>query len=122
MEEFKSIRVLGAGAFGETILVEVIDEKHRKEWDNQVVIKKPHDKQKERTLIDELITNATLNNMLKGIKAKNIVKYLGHGFFNGYYVMVMEYVEGCNLRDEIGGIDTGRPIKFDKAFNIVKQV
>ena len=31
MKEFKKIKVLGTNSFGETILVKVLDEKHRKE-------------------------------------------------------------------------------------------
>ena len=121
-QKFRKIKILGSGAFGETILVEVLDPKQRNEWGERVVLKKPHDKEKEFTLIQELITSATLNAALLGIKAENIVRYLGFSRFEDYYVMIMEFIEGEDLRKRIGGVNEGHQFEIKEALDLVKQI
>ncbi len=121
-QKFRKIKILGSGAFGETILVEVLDPKQRNEWGERVVLKKPHDKEKEFTLIQELITSATLNAALLGIKAENIVRYLGFSRFEDYYVMIMEFIEGEDLRKRIGGVNEGHQFEIKEAMDLVKQI
>ena len=121
-ENFKLLKFLGAGGFAQTYVAEVLDDKLRKEWGREVAIKIPLSKEKERTLISELITNASLHLNLQGVRAKNIVRYLGFDMYDEQYIMVMEYVKGCSLRSMIGSIGRQEILPVDTALNITEQV
>lgn len=121
-EIFKLIKFLGAGAFAQTHLAEVLDPKSRKEWGKAVVIKIPYDKEKEKVLIRELITNAGLHLNLKKARSKNVVPYLDFATFDDRYVMVMEYVEGKPLRSILGPVGSQEPLDLEDALNISEQV
>ncbi len=91
-ERFRLVRKLAAGAFGQTLLVEDSEGENRR-----VVIKVPHDKAKEKALIDEMINNAALIGSLNKATHPNIVRFYGCGLYKGTYVMIMEYVPGKDL-------------------------
>jgi serine/threonine-protein kinase len=117
-EIFKLDKMLGAGSFGTTYRAFVLDEKRKKKWGDLVVIKIPHNKEKEMTLIEEL----NLNHRLSDLKADNLVKYLGFERFDDKYVMVMEYIDGESLRAKIGGIGQQRQLSIDETLQIAKQI
>ncbi len=102
-ERFRVIRQLGAGAFGRTFLVADTTKN-----DREVVIKVPHDKKTEEALINDLMNAAALNANLIGMTHPNIVRCLGFGKFEGYYVMILEYVDGRDLRKIIGPLQLVR--------------
>lgn len=124
-EKFKILKKLGAGAFAATYLAEVRDKKLRKDWGDKVVIKKPHDKDKEKVLVNELIMNASLHKILLNVQessSTNIARYLGYEFLDGLYVMVMEHVDGKSLRNILGGVGSQCPLEIEKALDISEQV
>jgi hypothetical protein len=59
-ERFKEIKIIGAGAFGRTVLVEDQTQASRR-----VVIKVPLTEETETALINDLINNAVLQTSLK---------------------------------------------------------
>jgi serine/threonine-protein kinase len=96
-QRFTVIATLGRGQFGRTLLVE-----DGRRNGQQVVIKVPHDEETEEALVNELIVSAALSANLKGITHPNIVRFLGHAKFEGYHVMIMEYIKGRDLRKIVG--------------------
>lgn len=115
---FKVIKTLGSGSFGKTILVEDQEKNCCK-----VVLKVPHDKDKEEALIRELITSTALRARLEGISHPNIVQYLDLARFNDDYVIILEYVEGTDLRARIGPARITRsPMVIAEALGIFEQV
>lgn len=117
-EIFKLDKMLGVGSFGTTYRAFVTDEKKRKKWGELVVIKIPHNKDKEMTLIEEL----NLNHRLSDLKAENLVQYLGFERFDDKYVMVMEYIDGESLRDKIGIIGQQGQLSVNETLQIAKQI
>jgi serine/threonine protein kinase len=107
-ERFRLVRKLAAGAFGQTLLVEDSEGENRR-----VVIKVPHDKAKEKALIDEMINNAALIGSLNKATHPNIVRFFGCGLFKGTYVMIMEYVPGKDLSKfmERGNLDVDASLR-----------
>ncbi|MFH0774197.1 MAG: serine/threonine-protein kinase [bacterium] len=101
MESFKLIRLLGEGGFGKTFLAQVLDERLKSETGEFIALKLPLNKEREEGLVKELITNALFNLKLRGIKHPNVVSYLGFSRFKEHYGMMMEYVEGKSLRQEL---------------------
>jgi serine/threonine-protein kinase len=121
-KKFKLIKLLGSGGFAHTWLVEVLDKKLYKKWGREVVLKIPLSKEKEFILINELINNANLNQNLQGINAQNIVKYLGFDEYDNQYVMVMEYVEGEDLRKLMGPVGDQNILPLERVLEISKQI
>ncbi|HLJ45252.1 MAG TPA: protein kinase [Bryobacteraceae bacterium] len=103
-ERFEVLKELGVGAFGKTLLVEDRQKKNRK-----VVIKVPHDRDREEVLIRELINNAALRLSLKGMSHDNIVQLIDFARFGDYISMILEYVEGVDLRRRVGPALVDRP-------------
>ncbi|MEW6103894.1 MAG: serine/threonine-protein kinase [bacterium] len=100
MEDFKLERVLGSGGFGKTYLAEVLNPSLKKEWGDYVAIKIPQDKEKEELLKREFLMNASIVLKLKNVgECPNIVQFLGISKYKGYYIMIMEYVDGRSLKD-----------------------
>ena len=117
-ERFRVVRQLGAGAFGRTLLV--TDSTRNNE---QIVIKVPHDKRTEEALINELMQANALSGSLVGMMHPNIVRCFGFGKFDGFYVMMMEYVPGKDLRTIIGPMNLARkPMAPKRAVEIVISV
>jgi len=121
-EKFKLIASLGAGGFAHTYKAEVLPKSLREKWGEVVVIKIPLTDEKEDVLVDELITNATLNIILQGMKDEHIVQYMGHAKYDGKRVMVMEFINGRNLRDVIGPIGEQDALSIEETLNISTQV
>ena len=117
-QRFTVIQTLGSGRFGRTLLVE--DQRRNGQ---QVVIKMPLDEETEEALVTDLINAAALNANLKGISHPNIVKYLGHAKFEGYHVMIMEYVKGRDLRKILGPPSINRhPIQLKRAASLFEHM
>src|SRR5438034_5080878 len=103
-ERFKVVKSLGAGGFGQTLLVE-----DHAEGGRLVVIKVPLDQERQQYLIDGLLQNAVLHASFKQMYHPNIVRFLGHGSYQDRTVMIMEYVSGSDLRKVIGASRHQRP-------------
>jgi serine/threonine-protein kinase len=117
-QRFREIRQLGVGAFGRAVLV-VDQEKENRE----VVIKVPHDKTKEKALLTEIINVTALNASLTGMSHPNIVRCLGFDLFQDYYVMILEYVDGTDLRKVVGPFNLNRePMKTGRALEVFQNV
>jgi serine/threonine-protein kinase len=117
-QRFRVIRQLGSGAFGRTFLVSDSSKSNE-----EVVIKVPHDKQKEESLITELMNAGALSASLTGMSHPNICKCLGFGKFEGLYVMILEYIPGKDLRKIIGPMQITRPpMPSKRATEIVTNV
>jgi len=113
-QRFRIIRQLGAGAFGRTLLV--LDQTKE---DREVVIKVPHDEDKEEALVREIINVTALNTNLSSMSHPNIVRCLGFAKFEGLYVMILEYVDGPDLRKVIGPPNVvRRPMEITRAVEI----
>jgi len=74
--QFKQIRAIGQGQFGQTLLVE-----DRADDGRLVVMKVPLNKSTELALINELVNTAIQFTSLRKIEHPNIVKYLGISCF-----------------------------------------
>jgi serine/threonine-protein kinase len=117
-QRFREIKELGSGAFGRTILVA-----DTTKGDRHVVIKVPHDKKTEKALINDLINASALTVNLVGLSHPNIVRCLGFDVFKGYYVMIMEYIRGKDLRQIIGPPDVRRkPMKLNHALKYFNNI
>jgi serine/threonine protein kinase len=75
-ESFELTTHLGTGGFGETWLARVIDLELKEEWGEEVAIKIPRDKNKERALKKEIRLNGSLQLQLTLEESRNIVEYL----------------------------------------------
>lgn len=123
-EKFRLDKFLGAGAFAQTYKAEVLakPKEVKCQVGDIVAIKIPLGKEKEMTLISELIKNAALHLSLQGINARNIVQYLGFDKYDDQFVMVMEYIEGGSLRDWLGGVGEQEALSIEEALKITEQV
>jgi len=102
-ESFELIDHLGTGGFAQTWSAKVMDPDLVAEWGvDEVAIKIPLNKQKDRVLRKELELTASLHLQISELEQKNIVRYFGFEVFEGKFVMVMEYIRGGNLRSRIG--------------------
>lgn len=123
MEPFEKIELLGTGGFAQTWRVRVIDPDLRDEWGrDEVAIKIPLNKQKERILRKELELTGSLHLQLTEIESSNIVKYLGFEVYEGRLVMVMEYVKGGSLRNMIGKIGRWKRLELKKTIAIAEGI
>ena len=93
-DRFREIKIVGAGAFGKTVLVE-----DQTQGSRRVVIKVPLTEETETALINDLINNAVLQTSLKEMSHANIAHYLGFDRYDGRFVMILEYIL---VRDEDG--------------------
>ena len=119
-ERFRIIRPLGVGSFGQTYLVN-----DRNRNNEQVVIKVPHDKDRERALINELMQNQALKTaMERGSSHPNIVKFYGFDLYGDFYVIILEYVHSHELRKDIGRIDLEKrdPLPISRAVEIITSI
>ena len=117
-EVFRLDKTLGVGSFGTTYLAFVLDEKLKRNWGESVVIKIPHNKEKEKSLIQEL----NFNYRLSELNCANVVQYLGYEKYDDKFVMVTEYVVGESLRDKMGEIGRQRVLGKAESIGIIKQI
>ena len=123
MESFELLEELGKGGFATTYRARVLDPELREEFGaDEVAIKVPLNKQKERVLRRELELNAGIHMRLKGLQSSNLVRYLGFLSFRNQIVMVMEYVRQGSLRSLIGRLGEQRPMPVAEALRITDQV
>jgi serine/threonine protein kinase len=102
-ERFRKIKELGAGSFGVTILVEDQSRDGR-----HVVIKVPLNEDTETAIVEGFAKNQVLLANLAEIDHPNLVKCLGLAKYDGHFVMIMEYVNGSDLRKLIGPCNQAR--------------
>lgn len=104
-ESFKLEKLLGTGGFAQTWKARVIDADLIDEWGcDEVALKIPLSKQKEIVLKKEVELNGGLYLRLNELQSRNIVRYLGFGIYDGRIVMVMKYVSGGSLRNQLGNL------------------
>lgn len=122
-EPFELLERLGAGGFAITYKARVLDEYLREEFGtDEVALKIPLDKKKERVLKREFELNASLHLRLKGLKSLNIVRYLGFAFFDRRFVMAMEYVGQGSLRRVLGEVGQQKRLPIAEAVAIAEGV
>ena len=123
-EPFKKLKPpLGAGGFATTWKARVLDPYLIKKWGVQeVAIKIPLSKEKERILKEEVTRNIELRLQLTEQESVNIVGYLDFEVFDGTLVMVMKYIKEGSLRKIIGGIGDWRRIEINRAVRIARGV
>jgi len=121
-ESFELTTHLGTGGFGETWLARVIDLELKEEWGEEVAVKIPRDKNKERALKKEIRLNGSLQLQLTLEESRNIVEYLDFETYKGKTVMVMKYVKGGNLRNKMGTIRYRKKMSLKEAIIVAKGV
>lgn len=122
-ESFELLEPLGKGGFAHTYRARVIDQDLREEFGvEEVALKIPLDKKKQRVLAREVEMGASLHLRLKGIQSLNIVRYLGFEVFRGQIVMVMEYVAQGSLRRLLGDVGRQRRLPIDEAVKMAEGV
>ncbi len=122
-EPFELLERLGAGGFAVTYKARVLDEYLREEFGtDEVALKIPLDKKKERVLKREFELNAALHLRLKGLKSLNIVRYLGFAFFDRRFVMAMEYVGQGSLRRVLGDVGRQKRLPVPEAVAMAEGV
>lgn len=121
-EPFELIEHLGTGGFAQTWRARVIDQDLIEEWGEEVALKIPLNKKKERMLRKELELNGSLHMQLTEVESKNIVKYLGFEIFDEKLVMVMEYVKGGSLRNLLGNIGRQKRVEIKDAISIAEGI
>jgi serine/threonine-protein kinase len=122
-ELFELVKELGKGGFATTYRARVLDEELREEYGrDEVAIKVPLDRQKERVLRRELELNAGLHLRLKELQSAHLVRYLGFEVFRGQIVMVMEYLEEGSLRDLLRRQGKARRLPPEDAVRIAESV
>jgi len=122
-EPFDLIELLGTGGFAQTWRARVIDPELLREWgEEEVAIKIPLSKQKERVLRKELELNASLSLQLTGIESQYLVKYYGFEVFKNQLVMVMKYVKGGSMRGMMGSIGYWKRMDIKKALPLAEKI
>ncbi|HWL94212.1 MAG TPA: serine/threonine-protein kinase [Phycisphaerae bacterium] len=105
ISEYVLDQLVGAGSFGQ------VWKAHHHVWkDNFVAIKVPTDSQYVRNLQKE-------GTVIHGLQHANIVRALGLDPYSDAPYLVMEYIDGCSLRDLINAHPKGMPIQ--SAQNII---
>ena len=98
-EAFELLNHLGTGGFAHTYRAHVTDAEIAEEFGvEEVALKIPLNRKKDRILAHELEVNASLHLRIKALESQNIVRYLGIAVFRGQLVMAMEFVQQGNLR------------------------
>ena len=96
LSNYNILKTLGKGSFGQALLAK------NKESDDKVVIKivnlDPLDEEYEQKAINE---GNVLRKLTKEAKHGNIVKFYGFNLFDKEAVLIMEYVEGGDLKGKI---------------------
>jgi len=122
-EPFELIEHLGTGGFAHTYKARVLDEDLREDFGaEEVALKIPLNRKKERVLRRELEMNASLHLRLKDLQSLNLVRYLGFAVFRGQIVMAMEYVGQGSLRRVLGEIGRQKRLPIEEAVRIAEGV
>lgn len=118
-ELFELVEHLGTGGFAHTWSAKVLDPDLISEWGvDEVAIKIPLNKKKEKILKKELELTASLNLQISEIEHSNIVRYFGFEVFDSKFVMVMEYIKGGSLRSRIGDDECRKSIGSKSAIKL----
>lgn len=122
-EPFELIGHLGTGNFAETWHARIIDQILIEEWGvEEVAIKIPLNKKKERALKKEIELAGSLHLQLTEVESKNIVRYFGFEIFREKLVMVLEYIPEGNLRKLIGNIRHRKRLEINDAMLIAEGI
>jgi serine/threonine-protein kinase len=108
--KYQILKTLGSGGFGTVYLV-------RDTWiDKKLAIKVPH---KQKGEFDELLREPRL---LAALDHENIVSIVTAEKADGYFFIVMEYIEGESLESRIQKGQKGMPIELPRALAFARQV
>lgn len=122
-EPFELLEHLGTGGFAHTYRARVVDEDFLEDFGaEEVALKIPLNRKKERVLRHELELNASLYLRIKKMERTNIVRYLGFAVFRNQIVMAMEYVRQSSLRKMLGGHTACKKIPVEEATRIAMGV
>lgn len=97
-EPFELIQHLGQGGFAQTYRARVIDDNYKEEFGEEVALKIPLSRERERALRNDIEMNAAIHLRLKKMESLHVVRYMGFCSFRGLIVMVMEYIPDGDLR------------------------
>ncbi|OPL12615.1 MAG: hypothetical protein AVO38_14835 [delta proteobacterium ML8_D] len=106
IEGFEYIKTLGAGGFATTHLFADIE----KQYGEYVAVKVPHDKEGEKALV-----GGDIPSLAKLGDLPYIAKFLDVKSVGDSYVLLMEYVEGRNLRQLLGDVGSLKSLPIKKA-------
>jgi serine/threonine protein kinase len=113
-KRFEVIRELGRGAFCRTLLVKDQERRNR-----TFALKVPLTSETEESIVRELMNAGAL----RALSHPNIVKCFDFAKYDGFYAMLLEYVDGCDLRAIVGPFDVERrPMPLDRGLEIFQHV
>jgi len=118
-EVFELKEHLGSGGFAHTYRAAIVDPDLVEDFGtDEVALKIPLNRKKERILRRELETNIFLWLRLKDVDSTHLVRYLGFADFRGQIVMAMEYISGGNLRKVLDSVGRPKRMPIERAVKI----
>lgn len=109
-DRFRLIDEIGEGSFGEVWLASRISD------GREVALKIPKDQEKgEEVLRRE-------SDIVKDIHHPNIVQVFGFHNISELFIIEMEYIDGYNLADVLGGINSQKPLSYKQMLEWTLQV
>jgi serine/threonine protein kinase len=123
-ENFRLEQHLGTGGFAQTWRAKVLCEELVDEFGlEEVALKIPLTKQKQRTLKRELELNASLWRHIRDeLASANVVRYIGFDWFQGSTVIAFEFMPDGNLRKRMGSAMRRRRIEAREAARLTAEV
>ena len=122
-EPFYLLEPLRAGGFNHTYLAKVIDDDLIEEFGaEEVVLKIPVSRKKERIFKKGLEMNIILAQHAKYVNVENFARFLGFSYFRGQVVIAMEYIKGSSLRKMLGGLEKPKRLPAEVATRIALGV
>lgn len=121
---FRLEQHLGTGGFAQTWRAKVLSEDLVDEFGmDEVALKIPLTKQKQRTLKRELELNASLWRHIRDeLASANVVRYVGFDWFQGSTVLAFEFMPDGNLRRRMGSAMRRRRIEPREAARLTAEI